>query len=73
MTIPVPGVSDTINEALPEGREQLSADPLEAPATFATYIWMIGVTSMAVYSRKRDRFRKHYMCLSGTVRIDYSM
>ena len=50
VSLPVPGISDVINEALPQGREQLVADPLEAPVSFATYVWMIGVLVMIVYS-----------------------
>ena len=50
VTLPVPGISDVINEALPQGQEQLVADPLEAPMSFATYAWMIGVLVMAIYS-----------------------
>lgn len=50
VTLPVPLVSDVINEALPQGREQTVADPLEAPTSIVTYIWMIGVTVMVIYS-----------------------
>ena len=50
VALPVPGISNVINEALPQGREQLVADPLEAPMSIATYIWMIGVLSMGIYS-----------------------
>ncbi len=50
VALPVPGISDAINEALPQGREQLVADPLEAPMSITTYIWMIGVLVMAIYS-----------------------
>ena len=50
VTIPVPGVSETINNALPEGREQLVADPLEAPVAIGTYVWLAGVLVMAGYS-----------------------
>ena len=46
----VPGISDAINEALPQGQEQLVADPLEAPMSIATYVWMIGVLGMGIYS-----------------------
>ena len=46
----LPGVSDAINEALPQGEEQLRADPLEAPVSIATYVWMAGVLGMAIYS-----------------------
>ena len=50
VALPVPGVSDVINNTLPSGREQLVADPLEAPMTFATYVWIAGVLFMAAYS-----------------------
>ena len=50
VALPVPGISDAINEALPQGREQLVADPLEAPMSIATYVWMIGVLGMVIYS-----------------------
>lgn len=50
VALPVPGISDVINEALPQGQEQLVADPLEAHMSFATYAWMIGVLVMAIYS-----------------------
>ncbi len=52
ITLPVPGVgdmiSDAVNDRLPWGEEQLRADPLEAPVTFATYLWMIGIMAMLV-------------------------
>ena len=50
VTMPIPGISNVINEALPQGQEQLVADPLEAPTSFATYIWMIGILVMVIYS-----------------------
>lgn len=48
--IPVPGVNALINEQLPQGREQLAADPLEFPMTLATYIWIAGMLTLLVYS-----------------------
>ncbi len=48
--LPIPGVSEAINEALPQGEEQLRADPLEGPVFIATYVWMVGVLGMAAYS-----------------------
>ncbi len=52
ITFPIPGVGDmvseAVNERLPWGEEQLRADPLEAPVTFATYLWMIGIIGMLV-------------------------
>ena len=54
VALPVPGIgetiSNTINNTLPQGEEQLVADPLEAPVFIGTYIWLIGVIAMAVYS-----------------------
>lgn len=50
VTLPVPGVSDAINNTLPSGREQLVADPLEAPVAIGAYVWMMGVLCMAAYS-----------------------
>lgn len=50
VNMPIPGISNVINEALPQGQEQLVADPLEAPTSFVTYIWMIGILVMVIYS-----------------------
>ena len=50
VTLPVPGVSDAINEKLPQGEEQLRADPLEGPIFIATCVWITGVLVMAAYS-----------------------
>lgn len=48
--LPVPGISDGINETLPQGEEQLRADPLEGPLFLATLLWMMGVSVMVIYS-----------------------
>ena len=50
VAVPVPGVSEIINNTLPQGQEQLVADPLEAPVAIGTYVWLLGVLGMAVYS-----------------------
>ncbi|MBO5068873.1 MAG: hypothetical protein J6C37_00700, partial [Roseburia sp.] len=50
VNLPVPGVSAIVNGNLPQGQEQLAADPLEAPVTIATYIWLTGILGMLVYS-----------------------
>ena len=50
VALPVPGISNVINEALPQGEEQLRADPLEGPLFIATYGWMTGVLVMVIYS-----------------------
>ncbi len=48
--LPVPGVSDVINERLPQGQEQLVADPLEWQMTAATVLWLCGIAAMLIYS-----------------------
>jgi len=50
VTLPVPILDNVINNALPQGREQLAADPLEVPVSIATYIWMAGIMVMIGYS-----------------------
>ncbi|MEA4954786.1 MAG: DUF5301 domain-containing protein [Pseudoflavonifractor sp.] len=45
-----PGVNETIHSSLPQGEEQLVADPSEAPAAGATCLWLMGVATMLVYS-----------------------
>ena len=47
--LPLPLVSDIINHFLPKGQEQLVADPLEAPVSMATDIWLIGIAIMFIY------------------------
>ena len=50
VVLPVPGGSNVINDVLPQGEEQLRADPLEGPIFIATYVWMTGVLVMTIYS-----------------------
>ena len=50
VVLPVPGVSEVINDALPQREEQLRADPLEGRTFVATVIWMMGVLAMGIYS-----------------------
>lgn len=51
--VELPVVGDTvnalINEKLPQGEEQLRADPLEAPVTLLTWLWMAGTGGMLLY------------------------
>lgn len=49
VVLPVPGIGDTITEALPKGEEQLRADPLEGSIFIATYVWWGGILVMAIY------------------------
>lgn len=48
--LPLPGVSKAINDTLPQGEEQTSADPLEAPMAIATLLWLGGIAAMLIYS-----------------------
>lgn len=48
--LPVPGVSEFINNNLPQGEEQLVADPLEALLAIGTFIWISGIVIMILYS-----------------------
>ncbi len=52
LPLPVIGerISDAVNAALPQGQEQLRADPLEGPIFVGTLIWMFGVGAMAAYA-----------------------
>ena len=48
--LPLPGVSEAINETLPQGREQTGTDPLEFPMSAATILWLLGIMVMLIYS-----------------------
>ena len=48
--LPVPGVNQSVNEALPQGDEQTAADPLKAPVALATLVWLAGIGVLAAYS-----------------------
>ncbi|MBO5279371.1 MAG: hypothetical protein J6B06_07775 [Lachnospiraceae bacterium] len=48
--LPAAALSESINERLKEGEEQLVADPLEAPMAIATFIWLTGMAGMLIYS-----------------------
>lgn len=50
VNLPLPGVSEAINETLPQGREQTGADPLEFPMSAATMLWLLGIMVMLIYS-----------------------
>ena len=48
--LPVPGVNQSVNEALSQGDEQTAADTMEAPVALATLVWIAGIGVLAVYS-----------------------
>lgn len=50
MALPLPGISEIINESLPQGAEQTAADPLEAPMAIATLLWLGGIVALLIYS-----------------------
>lgn len=50
IALPVPGAGELIDSALPQGGEQLRADPSAAPMTIAVYVWMAGVIGMGIYA-----------------------
>lgn len=60
VSLPVQAVSNAVNAALPQGTEQLTADPLEIYASFGALIWLIGAALLfgwGVFSMLRLRFR----------------
>ncbi len=50
VALPLPGISEAINETLPQGSEQTGADPLELPMSVATTLWLLGIVVMLIYS-----------------------
>lgn len=48
--LPISILSEAINEILPQGEEQLVADPLESPMAIATFLWIFGIVAMLIYS-----------------------
>jgi len=67
VTLPVPVLDNAINNALPQGAEQLVADPLEAPVGIATYIWLAG--SVAMIGVSMISYVKLRKSLVGAVRV----
>lgn len=48
--LPIPIISEVINDNLPQGEEQLVADPLEGWMALATLLWLFGITGVLIYS-----------------------
>lgn len=67
VTLPVPVLDNAINNALPQGAEQLVADPLEATVSIATYIWLAG--SVAMIGVSMISYVKLRKSLVGAVRV----
>ena len=68
VSLPVQAASDAVNAALPQGTEQLAADPLEFYASFGALLWLIGALFLAgwgIFALLRLHKR-----LAGAVRLD---
>ncbi|NLX91934.1 MAG: hypothetical protein GXZ07_10220 [Firmicutes bacterium] len=50
VNLSLPAVSEAINNTLPQGEEQLVADPLEVLVSMATPLWLLGIAAMLIYS-----------------------
>ena len=50
VNLPLPLVDQIINHFIPQGEEQIGADPLKAPVAIATNIWIVGIALMAGYA-----------------------
>lgn len=46
----IPEINEAITSQLPQGEEQLVADPLETPAALAFWIWLIGFSAMLLWA-----------------------
>ena len=67
VALPLPGLSLAINQALPQEEEQLAADPLEAPVSLATLVWLAGAAVMlAMGAASLLRLRRQ---LTGAVKL----
>lgn len=60
--LPVPGISEAVNERLPMGNPAASVNPIQIYMTIGAYVWLLGIMSMGVYSviswwRLRKRLR----------------
>lgn len=65
VSTPIAAVNNVVNERLPQGNEQLAADPLEAQVSIITYIWLFGIAALVIYSAVQ--YVKLRRCLIGTV------
>lgn len=48
--LPVPGISETVNEYLPLEDREASVNPMQLYLTAGAYVWLLGALSMGVYS-----------------------
>ena len=65
ISTPISVVNDVVNERLPGGSEQLVADPLEASMSIITYIWLLGIAALVIYSGVQYvKLRRKLICAS---------
>jgi beta-lactamase regulating signal transducer with metallopeptidase domain len=67
VNLPLPGISEFITGNLPQGEEQLVADPLEAPMAALTILWLSGIAAILIYNAVS--FIHLRRKLIGTVRL----
>lgn len=50
IALPTPGFAEVVNERLPLGTPEASANPMQIYLAIGAYLWILGVLSMGVYS-----------------------
>lgn len=50
IALPVPGLSETVNDVLPLADRTASVNPMQVYMIVGAYIWLLGILSMAIYS-----------------------
>lgn len=50
ITLPVPGLSETVNDVLPLADRTASVNSMQVYMIVGAYIWLLGILSMAIYS-----------------------
>lgn len=48
--LPVPGISEAVNERLPMGNPAASVNPIQIYMIIGAYVWLLGIMSMGAYS-----------------------
>lgn len=60
VALPVPGISEVVNEILPAENREASVNPMQIYLTVGAYLWLLGVMSMGIYSMlSLRRFRRY--------------
>lgn len=61
VALPVPGVSDAVNEMLPAENREASVNPMQIYMMAGAYVWLLGVMSMGIYSMLSFRRFRRYL------------